>query len=135
MRKTQAQAEIDGPVAGERTRHYVLRCTVCGTAYEDDGFLLDCHAAHEPGLLLSDYGATSLEPDATQSGIFRFRQWLPIQSPPRSGGRGVVYRSTQLSAALGMSDLWVAFSGSWPERGANLPTGSFKDLEALTVLA
>jgi cysteate synthase len=135
MAKTHAQVEIHGPVATQRSRHYVLRCTVCGAAYEDDGFLLDCPVAHEPGLLVTDYGATHLEADATQSGIFRFHQWLPIQSPPRSDSRGVVYRSMQLSGALGMSDLWVAFSGSWPERGANLPTGSFKDLEALTVLA
>jgi cysteate synthase len=30
--------------------------------------------------------------------------------------------------------LWIAFSGWWPQRGATLPTGSFKDLEAVSVL-
>jgi cysteate synthase len=34
-----------------------------------------------------------------------------------------------------MDDLWIAFSGWWPERGAVMETGSFKELEAAAVLA
>jgi cysteate synthase len=33
-----------------------------------------------------------------------------------------------------MQDLWIAFSGWWPERGATLATSTFKELEAYTVL-
>jgi cysteate synthase len=32
-----------------------------------------------------------------------------------------------------MPALWIAFNGHWPERGAMLETGTFKELEALTV--
>jgi cysteate synthase len=36
--------------------------------------------------------------------------------------------------ALGLPNLWIAFNGYWPERGAALETATFKDLEAYTVL-
>lgn len=48
--------------------------------------------------------------------------------------RSVVFRGEQLGRALGLTDLWIAFNGYWPERGALFETGSFKDLEAMTVL-
>jgi cysteate synthase len=47
----------------------------------------------------------------------------------------VTYRSDRLAAFLGLKELWIAFNGYWPERGAMLATGSFKELEASTVLA
>jgi cysteate synthase len=50
-------------------------------------------------------------------------------------GRSAVYRSEGLSSVLGLKNLWVAFSGYWPERGALLETATFKELEAHTVLA
>ncbi|MBB5159378.1 cysteate synthase [Saccharopolyspora phatthalungensis] len=52
----------------------------------------------------------------------------------RHAGRTVIYRSERLGAALGVKDLRIAFNGYWPERNASLITGSFKELEAATVL-
>jgi cysteate synthase len=49
-------------------------------------------------------------------------------------GRSVVYRSEGLARHLGIPDLWIAFNGHWPQRGAFLPTATFKDFEAYTVL-
>ena len=40
----------------------------------------------------------------------------------------VTYQSGQLSAALGLPHLWIAFSGYWPEQGAALETTTFKHL-------
>ena len=50
-------------------------------------------------------------------------------------GRPVVFRSQRLAARLGMDELWLAFSGWWPERAAFMETCSFKELEAAAVLA
>jgi cysteate synthase len=47
----------------------------------------------------------------------------------------VTYRSTRLGSALGLKNLWIAFSGYWPERGATLETATFKELEAQGVLS
>ena len=85
--------------------------------------------------LVSDYDAPCLQADAMQAGIFRYAAWLPIERTPELSAKGAVFRSNGLGVALGLSELWVAFSGFWPERQATLPTGPFKDLEAMTVLA
>ncbi|MGH3249465.1 MAG: hypothetical protein ACRDOI_25135 [Trebonia sp.] len=45
-----------------------------------------------------------------------------------------MYPSEGIGAALGLSSLWIAFKGYWPERGALLETVTFKEYEALTVL-
>jgi cysteate synthase len=42
----------------------------------------------------------------------------------------VTYKSRRLARELGLENLYISFNGYWPERGAKLPTCSFKDLEA-----
>ncbi|MCG6498019.1 cysteate synthase [Kitasatospora sp. A2-31] len=122
-----------GPAA-PADRPYLLRCPVCRESYQDDGLRLDCGAAHRPGLLSTEY-ATAFVP-GPGSGPFRYRCWLPTagRALPEGSG-GVTYRAERLGRALGLAELWVAFSGYWPERGAALATGSFKELEAQAVLA
>lgn len=56
-----------------------------------------------------------------------------VRSVPNSG-RTAVFRSEGLARSLGMSNLWIAFNGYWPEKGGFLETGTFKELEAYTVL-
>ena len=46
----------------------------------------------------------------------------------------MVFRSQRLAARLGMDDLWLAFSGWWPEHAARMETCSFKGLEAAVVV-
>ncbi|MFD0279214.1 cysteate synthase [Kitasatospora sp. NPDC127111] len=115
-------------------RPYLLRCPVCREGYQDDGLRLDCAATHRPGLLSTEY-APAFAP-GPGSGPFRYRCWLPTagRSLPEGSG-GTAYRAERLGRALGLTELWVAFSGYWPERGAALATGSFKELEAQAVLA
>ncbi|MEU6238641.1 cysteate synthase, partial [Kitasatospora sp. NPDC047058] len=125
------------PAAGPATpadRPYLLRCPVCREGYQDDGLRLDCAAAHRPGLLSTEY-ATAFAP-GPGSGPFRYRCWLPTagRALPEGSG-GATYRAERLGRELGLAELWVAFSGYWPERGAALATGSFKELEAQAVLA
>ncbi|MCX5387049.1 pyridoxal-phosphate dependent enzyme [Streptomyces sp. NBC_00083] len=128
----------DRPAAGTvpvpAGRPYLLRCPVCGEGYQDDGVRLDCAVAHRPALLRTEY-ATAFTP-GPGGGPFRYRCWLPVggRELPRGSG-GATYRAERLGRVLGLSELWVAFSGYWPERGADLVTGSFKELEAQAVLA
>lgn len=119
----------------ERRRRYSLECCTCGRRLEDDGFVLDCYATHPPALLRSVYVTRGFPLDEDCSGVFRYRQWLPIVRTLPEQGRSVCFQSKALCHALGLPNLWVLFSGYWPERDAYLPTGTFKDLEALAVLA
>src|SRR5207248_2131147 len=65
--------------------------------------------------------------------LYRFGEWLPIVRTPPGAPGTVIYRGERLGRALGLSRLWIAFSGYWPERGADFPTGTFKDREASAV--
>ena len=116
--------------------HYHLRCRWCGARFVDDGFMVSCPGAHPPSLLVSQYDARELRPDSEAEGMFRFRGWLPAaQHLVGTSSRIVTYRSPELSRLTGLSNLWIGFNGYCPKRGANLATGTFKDLEASSVLA
>ena len=113
-------------------RPYSLRCCGCGASYADDGFRLDCSQPHGQALLRSVY-ATRFEVDASPS-MLRYRRWLPVGRALATQTKVAVYRSAALGKRLGLQNLWVAFSGWWPERGATLETATFKELEAYAVL-
>jgi cysteate synthase len=115
-------------------RHYTLVCSDCGRRYDDDGLILDCLADHAPALLRTQYSDGSFGPLTDDDGIFRYKRWLPVVRTPDNAGRTVVYRSDGLGCMLGLPNLWIAFNGFWPERGAVLETATFKDMEAQTVL-
>src|SRR5258708_37283462 len=115
-------------------RHYTLVCAGCGRRYDDDGLILDCRADHAHALLRTEYSDTSFNPLPDQDGIFRYKRWLPVIKTQQNEARTVVYRSHGFARMLGLPNLWIAFNGFWPERGARLETATFKDLEAHTVL-
>jgi cysteate synthase len=120
--------------SGAPARHYTLVCSYCGRRYDDDGLILDCLADHAPALLRTQYSDSSFGPLSGDDGIFRYKRWLPVVTTQQNAGRTVVYRSDGLARMLGLPNLWIAFNGFWPERGAVLETATFKDLEAQTVL-
>jgi cysteate synthase len=117
------------------TRHYTLACPACGHQAQDDGLILECPQEHAPALLRTQYRAEKFRPRTDDDGIFRYQDLLPVIRTPRDTGRTVVYRSQALARRLGLRNLWIAFNGYWPERGARLETATFKELEAHTVLA
>jgi cysteate synthase len=114
-------------------RPYVLVCPLCGRRQEDDGLALSCPEPHGPALLQTRYEAERLTVAPGAGGLFRYRSWLPVvRDCPEAGGT-VVFRDEKLGRILGLSNLWVAFSGHWPERGAGLETATDGALAAYTV--
>ena len=116
-------------------RHYKLRCSVCAVPFDDDGVQLQCPATHEPALLMTEYSQQRFEPDAAAEGIYRYRHWLPIVHSLKGSSRTVTYRSERLCALTELPNLWIAFNGYWPEKGATLETTTFKEFEAYAVLS
>ncbi|WP_329361898.1 cysteate synthase [Streptomyces sp. NBC_00669] len=114
-------------------RHYDLVCRACGHTMADDGLTLRCPRSHAPALLRTRYHDRELAVSPAADGLYRYRRWLPVVRTLPGAGRTVVYRGEELGRALGLDDLWIAFNGYWPERGADLRTGTFKELEAYAV--
>ncbi len=112
----------------------MLACTSCGWRHEDDGLILNCPQDHSPALLQTEYACRQFKPYTNRNGIFRYQDWLPVVGEQRYMGRTAVYRSRGLAKTLGIPNLWIAFNGYWPERGAELETATFKEFEAYTVL-
>lgn len=117
--------------------HYVLKCLGCGKSYNDSnrGFLLRCEENHRPALLRAEYSAKQLTVREENPGIFRYKDWLPIKRTLASANKPIVFQSKALSSQLRLENLFVVFTGYWPERGAYFETCSFKELEALAVTA
>lgn len=111
---------------------YSLVCSFCGGRYEDDGLMLTCPVQHAPALLKTTYPARSGSAD--QRGLYRYRDWLPVRRVLTEAAGPAVVPAGELGRRLGLTDLWLAFNGYWPEVGAELTTGTFKELEAATVL-
>ena len=117
--------------------HYTLQCLGCNKYYPDseDGFFLQCRENHKPALLRAKYSAKQLTIRDDNPGIFRYSDWLPIRKIHPSADQAVVFRSEALASRIGLENLFIAFNGYWPEKGARFETCSFKELEALAVTA
>jgi len=96
---------------------------------------LQCSATHDPALLMTEYSEQQFEPDAGAEGIYRYHRWLPLRHFLKGSSRTVTYRSERLCALTELPNLWIAFNGYWPEKGANLETATFKEFEAYAVLS
>ena len=110
---------------------YTVKCLLCGEVH--DPYSLSCKSGDE-SLLRAYYAAKQLIP-TDMPGIWRYYNWLPVDGIIEEGsGRTVTYKSEALASELGLDDLWIAFNGYWPEKGANLMTCTFKDLESFPTM-
>jgi cysteate synthase len=121
-------ASCNGPCAIPR---YRLRCVGGGETIADSS-AQSCPGGHD-SLLRTEYSRRRLRL-APYTGIFRYLCWLPVSRPLLPSGGAITYKSSGLARELGLSRLYLSFSGYWPEHGAALATGSFKELEALVTM-
>jgi cysteate synthase len=110
--------------------HYYIRCRNCGKAL-GEVYCAFCEHCKE-ALLVTDYKERNFRVDRSD-GIWRFN-WLPVHTPAFQQPGSLVYRSAGLASRLGLEDLFIAFNGYWPEKGAFLETCTFKEYEAAVVL-
>ncbi len=105
---------------------YVVNCTGCSAEY--GGVTTRCN--EDEALLRTVYAQKRLKV-SDHPGIWKFIEWLPVENIiDRFTGGSITYKSKGLARELGLHELYVSFNGYWPERGADLITCSFKDLEA-----
>lgn len=103
--------------------------------FDDTGWLLSDPEYSKPSLIRAVYEKRQIEFKDDKYGIYKFADWLPIWHTLKNSAAPVTYKSEKLAARLGLNNLYITFSGYWPEKGANMRTASFKETEAYSVCA
>lgn len=112
---------------------YKLQSLVTGEVFDDTGWMLDAPAQDKPGLIRAIYHHKQINPRDASYGIYRFADWLPVSRMLQGSSAPVTYKSSGLATYLGLKNLYITFSGYWPEKGALMTTCSFKETEAYSV--
>jgi len=114
---------------------YTLICCATGRRFEDKGWTLADVQCECVSLIRADYKEKMFNPRNDLDGFYRYADWLPIRRTLKKSCAPVTYRSKGLAGHLGLNDLFITFSGYFPEIGARMETCSFKETEAYSVCA
>lgn len=112
---------------------YRLQSVKTGNIFDDKGWTLDAPGETEPTLVRAIYNKKQLTVGEPALGLYKFSDWLPVGRMLKGSSAPVTYKSEGLAAKLGLENLWITFSGYWPEKGATMKTCSFKETEAYSV--
>ncbi|MCB2195585.1 MAG: cysteate synthase [Bacteroidetes bacterium] len=116
-----------------KATEYILKSIHTGKEFKDEGWTLDAPGETHPTLIRAVYNKKQIDVKESSAGIYRFADWLPIHRTLKGSSAPVTYKSEGLANYLGLNNLYITFSGYWPEKGANFPTCSFKETEAYSV--
>ncbi len=105
---------------------FKIKCLKCGKEYGHQ-YRLNCE--NDDSILRAEYFEKRLDL-RKQPGMGRFHSWLPIQEELTTDAGPTTYKSEAFARELGLLNLYIGFSGYWPERGSFIKTCSFKELEA-----
>ncbi|MDP2423024.1 MAG: cysteate synthase [Bacteroidales bacterium] len=114
---------------------YQLQSIASGQIFDDNGWLLDAPGETQPTLIRTVYEQKQLKLKPDHFGFYKFASWLPIRRMLQGSSAPITYQSSGLAKELGLSRLFITFSGWWPEKGAFMKTCSFKETEAYSVCA
>ena len=117
-------------------KDYKLMNVATGRIFEDQGWTLDDPEGKTPSMVRAIYEHKQLRvSDDERLGLYKFADWMPIRRTLANPSSPITYKSEKLAKRLGLNNLYITFSGWWPERGARMTTCSFKETEALSVCA
>ncbi len=112
---------------------YTLRSVATGNEFADTGWMLTAPDEEHPTLIRAEYESKKLELFDKDLGFYKFASWLPVKRLLHGSSAPVTYKSEGLAKVLGLSNLYITFSGYWPQRNAKMTTCSFKETEAYAV--
>lgn len=104
-----------------------------GHKFEDSGWDISDSNCKEPSLVRAEYENRKFTPREDLEGLYRYAEWLPVSRTLKGSHRPVCYKSKGLAEYLGLNNLYITFSGYFPEIGAEMETCSFKETEAYSV--
>ncbi|MBC8521618.1 MAG: cysteate synthase [Methanomicrobia archaeon] len=106
---------------------YHLRCLECGKTIQDR-YTNTCPEGHN-SLLRTVYKTKRIR-KLSGEGMFNYIDWLPVEETLPINASPVIYKSDDFGKELGLKNLYISFSGYWPEKGVFMKTCTFKELEA-----
>ena len=115
--------------------NYILESVKTGNQFNDEGWTLDAPNELEPSLIRAIYKNKQLILKEEKYGLYKFADWLPVVKPLEGSSAPITYKSEKLAQVLGLENLFITFSGYWPEKGVSMKTCSFKETEAYSVCA
>ena len=113
--------------------NYKLMDISTGDIFEEEGWTLDYSKAKGASLVRAMYENKKLTVGDESLGLFKFGDWLPVNRLIKGSSAPVTYKSRGLGEYLGLSNLYITFSGYFPEIGAKMNTCAFKETEAYAV--
>lgn len=121
-------------MGNEANQKYHLEALCCNSRIEDGNWELNCKLPHQPALLRAMYAKKQFEV-LDLPGFYRFSCWLPTCKILDGSAAPITYQSEKLAKELSLKNLYITFNGYWPEKGAFMQTGTFKECEAFSVCA
>lgn len=112
---------------------YKLQSIASKAIFDDKGWTLDAEGEEQPTLIRSIYNKKNIEVGDISEGLYRFIDWLPIERKLKGSYAPITYKSEGLAKHLGLENLYITFSGYWPEKGIKMSTCSFKETESYSV--
>jgi cysteate synthase len=112
---------------------YVLQSVNTGKEFEDTGWILTAPDEEESTLIRAKYEKKQIEFKDNSMGFYKFADWLPIHRTLKGSSAPFTYKSNGLADYLGLNNLYITFSGYWPENDVMMRTCSFKETEAYSV--
>lgn len=113
--------------------NYKLQSVKTGKTFDDEGWMLDAPKETSPTLIRAIYEKAQINVKNDSWGLYKFADWLPIGRILKGSSAPVTFKSAGLAKELGLENLWITFSGYWPEKGVTMKTCSFKETEAFSV--
>ncbi len=104
-----------------------------GNVFKDKGWDLDPENEKTASLIRAIYDKPQLNLKNNSYGLYKFSDWLPIKRALMGSSSPITYKSKGLAKYLKLNNLYITFSGYWPEIGATMKTCSFKETEAFSV--
>ncbi len=94
-----------------RSTEYFLQSVKTNQQFSDKGFTLDAPNESEPTLIRTVYEEVQINVLAEGMGVFRFADWLPVNRFLEGSSAPITYKSEGLAKHLGLSNLYITFSG------------------------
>ena len=116
------------------TNYRLMNCAD-GRIFDDASWALADPQGKTPSLVRAIYEKKEFEVRDDLDGFYRYANWLPVKRTLANSCPPVTYRSKALAEFLGLENLFITFSGYYPEIGAFMQTCSFKETEAYSVCA